>query len=1200
MTFNRKHLRRLAALLMALALGIGCVNVFPPVLSNAFAEEVQVEDVVQESEPEPEPEAPSVEEEPAPEEPVAEEPAAEEEPSEPEKDAAEEPEEEPQTPEEEPKGEDGEQKDGDQTDPSDPSGEADGNLTDETVPEDETNEGEQEALPLTVEASAADYAVVGEGAWHVENRIQGGTAPYNIQHQIRLWSDLAHEESVTMDEPAGEGTALEFTYSPEQYGEYTYTVAVTDAEGTTASSSCSALVADRSTESEDAWKRKAEQFDHTEDPCADFIDIVKGQVGYRESVSNFILSDGEIKGYTHYGDWYGSAWADWNALFISYCADCANLSKFPVAAAAADMRSALRSRLADEDYQPQQGDLVFLRNADGEEHVAMFLSGDDSVIRVIEGDVENSVAKLEYDLRNEECLGYVPLASFGDAQDDAQNADTQYDITITTYENAESLAITVSAETTDVELGKAITWEANATGGAGDYTYYFYVYKNAWDLMTKSTQYSSENTFSYTPTEVGKYRIAAYVKCTGSNPVNAYSDYVTVSKPEQAELTATVTPDAETVQVGSKITWTVTAQGGEVTEAKPYTYYYYVYKDRWNEQQRAEAYTTNNTIEFTPTDSGKYRVVVYVKDASGKMISVSHEYVEAKYDELTATVTANAETVQVGDKITWTVTAQGGKVTEAQSYTYYYYVYKDRWNEQQRAEAYTTNNTIEFTPADSGKYRVVVYVKDASGKMISVSHEYVEAKYAELTATVTADAETVQVGDKITWTVTAQGGKATEAKPYTYYYYVYKDRWNEQQRAEAYTTNNTIEFTPADSGKYRVVVYVKDAEGKVISASHEYVEAKYAELTATVTADADTVNVGSKITWTVTAQGGKVTEAKPYTYYYYVYKDRWNEQQRAEAYTTNNTIEFTPTDSGNYRVVVYVKDAEGKVISASHEYVEAKYAPLSVEVSVDKSEIALGESVTWTFAAQGGKATAEKPYTYYYYIYQSEWTLQQKSEAYAESNSVTFTPSQTGVYRINVYVKDANGALAHMMSQYITVTANTKIEWVSASQTGYDTATLEWSAIDGAEEYDVLYSDALEGAYTKVVTVTGETKAVVPSLNQGTYYFKVQAFAGQGEARVEKSELSEAKIVVIGEWIENEGDFTFKRNAANDGIIVVSYTGNASEVTIPDSFDTMPVIEIGDDAFADNSTITTVHVPETVEVIGMRAFKNCVNLKEMD
>ena len=306
MTFNRKHLRRLAALLMALALGIGCVNVFPPVLSNAFAEEVQVEDVVQEPVPEPEPEAPSVEEEPAPEEPVeeepaVEEPAAEEEPSEPEKDAAEEPEEEPQTPEEEPKGEDGEQKDGDQTDPSDPSdpsGEADGNLTDETVPADETNEGEQEALPLTVEASAADYAVAGEGAWHVENRIQGGTAPYNIQHEIRLWSDLAHEESVTMDEPAGEGTALEFTYTPEQYGEYTYTVTVTDAQGTTASSSCSALVADRSTESEDAWRRKAEGFRLTEDACADFIEIVKGQVGYHESTSNFILSNGDLKGYT--------------------------------------------------------------------------------------------------------------------------------------------------------------------------------------------------------------------------------------------------------------------------------------------------------------------------------------------------------------------------------------------------------------------------------------------------------------------------------------------------------------------------------------------------------------------------------------------------------------------------------------------------------------------------------------------------------------------------------------------------------------------------------------------------------------------------------------------------------------------------------------------------------------------------------------
>ena len=288
------------------------------------------------------------------------------------------------------------------------------------------------------------------------------------------------------------------------------------------------------------------------------------------------------------------------------------------------------------------------------------------------------------------------------------------------------------------------------------------------------------------------------------------------------------------------------------------------------------------------------------------------------------------------------------------------------------------------------------------------------------------------------------------------------------------------------------------------------------------------------------------------------------------------------------------------MVSASHEYVEVQYAPLSVEVSADKSEIALGESVTWTYTAQGGEVSADMPYTYYYFIYKNAWDQEQESNVYAESNSVTFTPAQTGVYRISVYVKDASGALANQMSQYIAVTANRKIEWVSASQTGYDTATLEWSAIDGAEEYDVLCSDALEGDYTKVATVTGETKAVVPSLNQGTYYFKVQAFAGQGEARVEKSELSEAKIVAIGEWIETEGDFTFKRNAANNGIIIVSYTGNAAEVTIPDSFDTIPVIEIGDDAFVDNSTITAVHVPETVEVIGKRAFKNCVNLKEMD
>ena len=53
-------------------------------------------------------------------------------------------------------------------------------------------------------------------------------------------------------------------------------------------------------------------------------------------------------------------------------------------------------------------------------------------------------------------------------------------------------------------------------------------------------------------------------------------------------------------------------------------------------------------------------------------------------------------------------------------------------------------------------------------------------------------------------------------------------------------------------------------------------------------------------------------------------------------------------------------------------------------------------------------------------------------------------------------------------------------------------------------------------------------------------------------------------------------------------------------MVIPDSIDGMPVTEIGDEAFLNNSALTSITVPQTVERIGARAFKGCTRLQEMN
>lgn len=78
--------------------------------------------------------------------------------------------------------------------------------------------------------------------------------------------------------------------------------------------------------------------------------------------------------------------------------------------------------------------------------------------------------------------------------------------------------------------------------------------------------------------------------------------------------------------------------------------------------------------------------------------------------------------------------------------------------------------------------------------------------------------------------------------------------------------------------------------------------------------------------------------------------------------------------------------------------------------------------------------------------------------------------------------------------------------------------------------------------------------------------------------------------------LADAADFTFALNSAGTGYIVQKYVGTAAEVVVPDSYNGLPVVEIGEGAFENNSTITRVSLPSCVTRIGKRSFKNCAKL----
>ena len=73
-------------------------------------------------------------------------------------------------------------------------------------------------------------------------------------------------------------------------------------------------------------------------------------------------------------------------------------------------------------------------------------------------------------------------------------------------------------------------------------------------------------------------------------------------------------------------------------------------------------------------------------------------------------------------------------------------------------------------------------------------------------------------------------------------------------------------------------------------------------------------------------------------------------------------------------------------------------------------------------------------------------------------------------------------------------------------------------------------------------------------------------------------------------------DFTFDATTGT----IKKYNGNDTVVVIPPTISCWPVTKIGEDALKDNTTITSVTIPDSVTEIGSNAFAGCTNLTSVN
>lgn len=180
-------------------------------------------------------------------------------------------------------------------------------------------------------------------------------------------------------------------------------------------------------ETEEEWTAAIRNITFTEDWGGNVTAVANSQLGYTESEKNYqVTESGEQKGYTRYGAWGGSEYADWDVLFAAFCLNYAELPEgvFPVDTDLDTWVNELGTAGlygTQAETVPEKGDLIILQKTEQEteKQIGIITKVEESdgrtYITAVEGNCENGVKENTYDLIDGDIAGYGLLHQAEDA-----------------------------------------------------------------------------------------------------------------------------------------------------------------------------------------------------------------------------------------------------------------------------------------------------------------------------------------------------------------------------------------------------------------------------------------------------------------------------------------------------------------------------------------------------------------------------------------------------------------------------------------------------------------------------------------------------------------------------------------------------------------------------------------------------------------
>ena len=485
------------------------------------------------------------------------------------------------------------------------------------------------------------------------------------------------------------------------------------------------------------------------------------------------------------------------------------------------------------------------------------------------------------------------------------------------YKNPVVSAFT--ANPTSGTVNSAVTLSTTVQAGTGEPNFTYTYQVNGTTVATKTAS-SRSNSYSWTPSAEGTYKLAVTVRDSKGNTASkTISSYTVNPVTTNAPVISSATVSADTAKVNDTVAIKTVIKSGTGTPNFKYT----VKVNDTAVVTAKDVSSRSYTYNWTPTTAGTYKIEVVVNDADGnrasKVISSTFK-VTGDSSTVIESFTIAKTRVGVGETVALTT-----KVKAGTGQPDFRYVIKAN---DERLYSFTTADrtyTYNWTPMAKGTFNFTVVVFDASGKNVqaTVKNVKVVTNPTPIIESVTADKSSANVGDTVAITTKVLAGTGTAPFKYTVRINDYSVKTS-KINSKTYTYN----WQPTQAGTYKIEMFVYNSDGtlarKVLDKA--YVVSGYtAPVISSATLSKSSANVGDTVAIKTTVKAGTGSPNFKYTI-------KVNDSTVVTAKDISSrsyTYNWKPTAAGTYKIEVVVNDSNSgrasKVISSTYKVTKSSY-----------------------------------------------------------------------------------------------------------------------------------------------------------------------------------------------------------------------------------------------------------------------------------